>query len=127
MLTGKRSITSAFRTNNLGSINSDHITGRAYDLVGQNLGQYATLVNNSGGFAEFHGRGGGRHLHVVPGETPMGDMSMPAIRPISTPSASSNVYNYSVNVNGANADANEIATRVIDRIQRLEQNRRERR
>ena len=127
MLTGKRSITSAFRTNDLGSINSDHVTGRAYDLVGQNLGQYATLVNNSGGFAEFHGRGGGRHLHVVPGETPMGDMSMPAIRPISTPSASSNVYNYSVNVNGANADANEIATRVIDRIQRLEQNRRERR
>lgn len=127
MLTGKRTITSAFRTTNLGSINSDHVTGRAYDLVGQNLGQYASLVNNSGGFAEFHGRGGSRHLHVVPGETPMGDMSMPAIRPISTPSASSNVYNYSVNVNGANADANEIATRVIDRIQRLEQNRRERR
>jgi len=127
MLSGKRSITSAFRTTNLGSINSDHITGRAYDLVGQNLGQYASLVNNSGGFAEFHGRGGGRHLHVVPGETPMGDMSMPAIRPMSTPSASSNVYNYSVNVNGANADANEIASKVMDRIQRLDQNRRERR
>ena len=65
-LTGKRSITSALRTNNLGSINSDHATGDAYDLVGQNLGQYARMVNRSGGFAEFHGVNANRHLHVVP-------------------------------------------------------------
>ena len=65
-LTGKRTITSALRFNNLGSPSSDHATGNAYDLTGQNLGQYAKMVNSSGGFAEFHGVNANRHLHVVP-------------------------------------------------------------
>lgn len=65
-LTGKRTITSSLRFNNLGSPSSDHATGNAYDLTGQNLGQYAKMVNNSGGFAEFHGVNANRHLHVVP-------------------------------------------------------------
>lgn len=66
MLTGKRTITSAFRTTNLGSMNSDHAAGAAYDLTGQNLGQYAKMVRSRGGFAEFHGVNANRHLHVVP-------------------------------------------------------------
>jgi hypothetical protein len=66
MLTGKRTITSAFRTTNLGSMNSDHAAGAAYDLTGQNLGQYAKMVRSGGGFAEFHGVNANRHLHVVP-------------------------------------------------------------
>lgn len=66
MLTGKRTITSALRFDNLGSMSSDHAAGRAYDLTGDNLGQYQRLISKAGGFAEFHGRGSSRHLHVVP-------------------------------------------------------------
>ena len=80
MLTGKRTVTSSFRTYGLGSMNSDHVTGRAYDLVGQNLGSYAKLVHANGGFAEFHGRNANRHLHVVPGPGPYGEAS-PMVRP----------------------------------------------
>jgi hypothetical protein len=119
-------MTSSYRTGNLGSINSDHVTGRAYDLVGQNLGQYSKLVNSSGVFAEFHGRGGTRHLHVVPGQTPVGDTMVPSIGRMAPQPNGSSVNNYSVVVNGANADANEVANVVIDRIQRLERNARER-
>jgi hypothetical protein len=87
MVSGSRTITSAYRTNNLGSLNSDHLTGRAYDLVGQQLGMYKTTVEKSGGFAEYHGRGGNRHLHVVPGpgiSAPMGDMTVPASKKMTT-------------------------------------------
>lgn len=65
-LTGKRTITSSYRTFNLGSPSSDHASGAAYDLTGQNLGQYAKMVRSGGGFAEFHGVNANRHLHVVP-------------------------------------------------------------
>lgn len=78
MISGKRMVTSSFRTNNLGSINSDHITGRAYDLVGNQLGMYKTVVERNGGFAEFHGGSTNRHLHVVPGPGPMGDTTVPS-------------------------------------------------
>jgi len=73
MISGKRQITSSYRTNRLGSLNSDHVTGRAYDLIGNQLGMYKTAVENNGGFAEFHGGLHDRHLHVVPGPGPMGD------------------------------------------------------
>ena len=75
MLTGKRTVTSSWRDYNLGSPSSDHVTGKAYDLTGQNLGQYATMINAAGGFAEFHGAAGSRHLHVVPPAGPSGDTS----------------------------------------------------
>jgi hypothetical protein len=75
MLTGKRTVTSSWRDYNLGSPSSDHVTGKAYDLTGQNLGQYATMINAAGGFAEFHGAAGSRHLHVVPPAAPTGDTS----------------------------------------------------
>lgn len=75
MLTGKRTITSAWRNYGLGSPSSDHVTGKAYDLTGQNLGQYASLIKSAGGFAEFHGAASTRHLHVVPPAAPTGDTS----------------------------------------------------
>jgi hypothetical protein len=87
MVSGSRNITSAYRTNRLGSLNSDHVTGRAYDIVGQQLGMYKTTVEKAGGFAEYHGRGGNRHLHVVPGpgiSAPMGDMTVPASKRMTT-------------------------------------------
>jgi TP901 family phage tail tape measure protein len=67
---GKRFVTSHMRSWGLGSANSDHATGRAYDLVGPNLGSYAAAARRAGGFAEFHGAGPGRHLHVAAGDTP---------------------------------------------------------
>lgn len=125
-LAGSRTITSGYRTNRLGSINSDHITGSAYDLIGQNLGAYSQLVRNTGGFAEFHGTGGDRHLHVVPGAGPVGDTMSPI--PVAAPSASpsSSVNNYSINVNGANASADEIARKVMRQIQRVARSSKER-
>lgn len=101
-LTGKRTITSAFRTNNLGSPSSDHATGRAYDLTGQNLGQYSKMINSSGGFAEFHGANANRHLHVVP---PSGDTSSPRSGGSGSSAAAPNI---TVNVHaspGMNVDA----------------------
>lgn len=65
-LPGKRVITSMVRNHSLGSPNSDHRLGRAYDLVGPNLSAYKQRVDASGGFSEFHGSGPDRHLHVVP-------------------------------------------------------------
>lgn len=125
MLTGTRTVTSSYRTSGLGSINSDHATGNAYDLVGQNLGAYSRLVNLSGGFAEFHGRGGNRHLHVVPGQdTPIGDTSMPAM--IAPAAAGSVSNNYSIVVNGADSSPREIARAVMLEIERKQRSSMER-
>lgn len=126
-LVGKRMITSAFRTNNLGSMNSDHLTGNAYDLIGQNLGGYAAMVNRSGGFAEFHGRGGGRHLHVVPGETPVGDTMapIPSLAMGGSSNTVSNSYSFQIN-GGPNATASDIADEVMTRIYRKQRSEKER-
>lgn len=115
-LTGKRIVTSSWRDWGLGSINSDHVTGRAYDLVGQNLGSYQRLVQASGGFAEFHGTLGKRHLHVVPGMgSPIaGDMTSPRGVPAmaaqsTTGSAAGTTHNYiTVNTNDPEAAAREV-------------------
>ena len=108
MISGTRTVTSAFRTSGLGSINSDHLTGRAYDLVGNQLGMYKTTVERNGGFAEFHGGTLNRHLHVVPGpgiSAPMGDMTVPASKSMapqvqSAPSGRNNNVTINLNVNG---------------------------
>jgi len=142
---GKRKVTSSLRNYNLGSLNSDHVTGNAYDLTGQNLGDYAYTVKANGGLAEFHGWGSSRHLHVVPGMDPegqwfggykwgrelagtTGDSPTPAIPKMMPPaSVSGGTYNYSVVVNGASADPNQIADAVINKIQRMERDKKERR
>lgn len=115
---GKRTVTSSLRNFALGSNNSDHATGHAYDLVGDNLGKYSSLVNASGGFAEFHGTGGARHLHVVPPVGPMGDTSTSILAKMtgSIPSGGSgggDTFNITVNESStpqvtARAVANEI-------------------
>jgi hypothetical protein len=126
-LTGSRKITSAFRTFGLGSPSSDHAAGRAYDLTGQNLGQYAKMISDSGGFAEFHGSGGSRHLHVVP---PLGDTSV--TRATSGKGSSSSgggvaMAPVTVNVYGAeNQSPQDIARQVIYEIEKAQRNWRER-
>lgn len=71
---GNRQITSGMRNFGLGSLGSDHLNGGALDIIGDNLVSYASAMNNAGGFAEFHGDGDQRHLHVVP---PHGDSATP--------------------------------------------------
>ena len=130
MLTGSRTVTSSLRNYGLGSINSDHVTGRAYDLVGQNLGQYSSLVNAGGGFAEFHGVNGDRHLHVVPGPgigdtmTPVSNAQSMALPSISTSGGGGN--SYTIHVNGGKDSAEQIAQAVMQRIRSEERNNRER-
>jgi tape measure domain-containing protein len=71
-------VTSGFRTHSLGSFNSAHKAGNGFDLVGSGLNSYASRLNNSGGFAQFHGNGSARHLHT---EQPLGDTSAPRVTP----------------------------------------------
>jgi hypothetical protein len=124
---GNRSVISSFRTNGLGSINSDHVTGNAYDLTGQNLGAYQQLAQDNGGFAEFH-NAGGRHLHVVPGPgVPMGDTSMPVIASTEQTAAVGDASTYNFNITaGPNASPEEIARAVENIINRKTQSRKER-
>ena len=124
-LTGKRTITSAYRTTGLGSINSDHLTGRALDLTGQNLGQYASMIKDGGGFAEFHGVGGDRHLHVVPGPGAVGDTSVPKVI-ASSSGRSGSQNNYYFTISGGSADAETIANRVMAKIENAQRQHKER-
>ena len=115
-LAGNRRITSGQRNFNLGSSRSDHLTGNALDLVGANLGGYASRVNAGGGFAEMHGVGDTRHLHAVP----MGDSS-----PKGGGGSGGGNYNYTINVTGG-PNANEVANLVMAQIQNTERSHRER-
>jgi hypothetical protein len=122
-MAGKRTITSGVRNYNLGSPSSDHTTGAAYDLTGDNLGAYANSVNGAGGFAEFHGAAGSRHLHVVP---PMGDSTTPALIGAMASSGGSTNNSYSIVVNGGSDSADVIARKVMDEIQRNNRSNQER-
>lgn len=115
-LTGKRSVTSSFRTTGLGSPSSDHAAGRAYDLTGQNLGQYASLAKSAGGFAEFHGAASTRHLHVVPSLARSGDTSSPMSSTMSPTGATYNGGDISITIvesKDAKATAREVAKEII--------------
>ena len=130
MVTGKRQITSGVRNFNLGSINSDHVTGGALDLVGQNLGQYKSAVEANGGFAEFHGVNSARHLHVVPNARATGDSSTAVSvgsvgQDGSTMGGSTN--NYSININGYNKSPQQLAAEVLALIKSNERSITERR
>ena len=118
-LTGKRTVTSAWRNHSLGSINSDHVTGKAYDLIGQNLGQYQRLVHANGGFAEFHGTLADRHLHVVPGAG-YGDSPVPSMSRVSSGGSgggsSSNSMTVSINVNGGTGSPEQVANMVMMKL-----------
>ena len=128
MLSGKRSITSSLRNDNLGSLGSDHATGNAYDLVGQNLGAYQRLVQSTGGFAEFHGGTQNRHLHVVPGPgLPAGDTATPAMlttAPVGPTNNNNSTFN--INVHGGNSSPEMIADSVMQKIAERERTVRER-
>jgi len=124
-LTGTRQITSSLRTTNLGSPSSDHATGAAYDLTGQNLGAYSKLVHANGGFAEFHGSMATRHLHVVPGPGNLNSTVAPSGQAggqIGAPITN----HYNIHVNGAKHSPQEIASEVMSHIRREDRVGRER-
>jgi len=128
-MTGKRTVTSAWRNYGLGSPSSDHVTGNAYDLVGQNLGQYATTINKAGGFAEFHGAGGSRHLHVVPPSSPVGDSGTSRIGQVAPP-ANQQPSGGAVTINvyaSEGQSEQEIARVVMNEISKAQRNWKERR
>lgn len=68
-LGGSRTLTSTVRSWGLGSLGSDHTTGRAGDVAGSNLGALAARLRADGAFAELHGSGSSRHLHTAVGDT----------------------------------------------------------
>lgn len=124
-LAGSRTITSGLRNWGLGSPSSDHLFGNAYDLTGDNLGAYAGAVNGAGGFAEFHGAAGDRHLHVVP---PAGDTATAMAGAMSGMMSGGGTNTYNINVvGGPNTDEAELARRVMAEIDRRERDRQERR
>jgi hypothetical protein len=126
-LTGKRTVTSSLRNYALGSPSSDHATGSAYDLTGQNLGMYARLVHSNGGFAEFHGSAANRHLHVVPGPGVGDTRTAKSVSAGSSTSASSGVTNYyTFEINGGNSSPEAIANMVMMKIKNEERSQRER-
>lgn len=86
-LSGGVSIRSSLRTTNLGSPNSDHLSGRALDLTGRGTNSYARMVKSMGGFAAFHGSGADRHLHVVPVTRQTRIMPAPAANGQAAPSS----------------------------------------
>jgi hypothetical protein len=125
MLPGKRMITSSWREWGLGSPSSDHATGRAYDLTGDNLQQYAKNITDAGGFAEFHGVAGQRHLHVVPPIGPIGDRSSPVSGGTTAGSTTYGGDSFNITVVEA-SDASATADQVIQKIIALQKQTRRR-
>ena len=87
-------------------------------MVGQNLGSYSSLIKAAGGFSEFHGTAGSRHLHVVPPPGPMGDTSVSMLSKMSGGDGGSSVggdtFNITVNETGnAQATAKAVAQEIV--------------
>lgn len=123
---GRRTVTSGVRNFALGSITSDHTTGAAFDLTGDNLLAYGKDIRDSGGFAEMHGGPDNRHLHVVPN---IGDSYSPAPvaarQPVMAAAAPSGPI--TVNVYGSEGQSVQaLADEVVDRLERRERTMRER-
>lgn len=126
-IAGNRSVTSSLRFGGLGSMDSDHAAGRAYDLVGQNLGMYGQAIRNAGGFAEFHGTGGSRHLHVVPPSGPVGDTATPYMGGTMTAPVANNTTTVNLVVNASpNQDVRALADEIMYRIEQETRSRNER-
>jgi hypothetical protein len=126
---GKRNITSGYRNYALGSLKSDHVTGRALDMVGDNLVSYRDKMTAAGGLAEFHGKGDTRHLHVVPPSRSLGD-SMTAVSAVSSDIGAvdgAQVISNSNNFYITGADPQEIANAVMAKMAMINKSNGERR
>jgi len=120
---GRRTITSGYRNFALGSLKSDHVTGRALDMVGDNLVSYRDKMTAAGGLAEFHGKGDSRHLHVVPPQSGgIGD-SMTSVSSGGRGTSVSNTNNFYI----TGTNANEIADAVMSKMAMVNKSNEERR
>jgi hypothetical protein len=127
---GRRTITSGYRNFALGSLKSDHVTGRALDMVGDNLVSYRDKMTAAGGLAEFHGKGDTRHLHVVPPQSGSIGDSLTAVSATSSSVTSggrgtsiSNTNNFYI----TGTNANEIADVVMTKMAMVQKSNEERR
>lgn len=129
-LAGKRKVTSGMRSDRLGSINSDHVTGGALDITGQNLGAYQQMVRSTGGFAEFHGGSQNRHLHVVPGAggtDGVGDAPMPVAQMATAPTPTASGAPISLVVNPSpGMDEAALARKMMRMLMEAQRSARER-
>jgi hypothetical protein len=129
-LPGNRTITSGYRDYALGSLKSDHVTGRALDIVGDNLISYRDKMTSAGGLAEFHGKGDSRHLHVVPPQSGSIGDSMTAVS--ATSATVSRVGGQNATVANTNnfyitgTNANEIAEVVMSKMAMVQKSNQER-
>jgi len=113
-------VTSGQRSWGLGGLGSDHATGRAVDLVGPNLNAFRHTVERMGGFAEFHGSGGGRHLHAV------GDTARP--RPSGAGSLGGGGGDVIINIGTVSSDVDilRLGDEMRRRLEERDRDRRER-
>jgi len=128
-IAGNRTITSGYRNYALGSLKSDHVTGRALDMVGDNLVSYRDKMTAAGGLAEFHGKGDTRHLHVVPPSRSLGD-SMTAVSAVSSNIGAADgaqVVSNSNNFYITGSDPQEIANAVMAKMAMINKSNGERR
>lgn len=128
-IAGNRTITSGYRNYALGSLKSDHVTGRALDMVGDNLVSYRDKMTAAGGLAEFHGKGDTRHLHVVPPSRSLGD-SMTAVSAVSSNIGATDgaqVVSNSNNFYITGSDPQEIANAVMAKMAMINKSNGERR
>jgi hypothetical protein len=128
-IAGNRTITSGYRNYALGSLKSDHVTGRALDMVGDNLVSYRDKMTAAGGLAEFHGKGDTRHLHVVPPSRSLGD-SMTAVSAVSSNIGASDGAQMVSNSNNfyiTGSDPQEIANAVMAKMAMINKSNGERR
>lgn len=94
----------------------DHQAGRAVDVVGRNLPQYAREVRKRGGYAAIHGQGSGKHVHAVMGDTPTrrtGRIDGPGGSHVTIESGA-------VVIHAGNASAEEIGIMVEQALRRIQ-------
>ena len=89
------------------------------------------MAKAGGGFAEFHGNGVDRHLHVVPGPGAIGDRRTPIAssnkQPTLVAGGGRGDTNYSFYIEGGpSASPDEIANKVMMKIKETERSNRER-
>jgi hypothetical protein len=111
-------------TNVLGGDN-DHASGRAFDVVGPHLNQITSRARDAGMYAELHGTGNQRHLHVAGAFDSMPQASggtrqsmMPSLA--RSRSASSTVINQTVTVvAGPGQSVDQLASAVVSKSLRM--------
>lgn len=105
----------------------DHQAGRALDLVGPGVQRYAQAASAAGHFAQMHGSGAGRHLHVA--YRAMGDTGVTrAVAPVGAAATTRSGDVFKVDVQVINPTSNvDIRSALTDALPGLRRELHERR